>query len=111
MPINLSTGTKEPSGSSVSPFKSSPSSAHGSRKTKTPKSLHAGKSLPKTNSSYSPVDLVRGSESDIHSSKELDSDSLGEDYDDDDDDEDDEDDINDEDSGSSLSGEIKQPIR
>uniref|UniRef100_A0A4W6FTJ4 Bromodomain adjacent to zinc finger domain 2B n=1 Tax=Lates calcarifer TaxID=8187 RepID=A0A4W6FTJ4_LATCA len=103
MPINLSTGTKEPSGSSVSPFKSSPSSAHGSRKTKTPKSLHAGKSLPKTNSSYSPVDLVRGSESDIHSSKELDSDSLGEDYDDDDDDEDDEDDINDEDSGSSLS--------
>ncbi|XP_018526862.2 bromodomain adjacent to zinc finger domain protein 2B [Lates calcarifer] len=55
--------------------------------------------------------LVRGSESDIHSSKELDSDSLGEDYDDDDDDEDDEDDINDEDSGSSLSGEIKQPIR
>uniref|UniRef100_A0A4W6FTI0 Bromodomain adjacent to zinc finger domain 2B n=1 Tax=Lates calcarifer TaxID=8187 RepID=A0A4W6FTI0_LATCA len=108
MPINLSTGTKEPSGSSVSPFKSSPSSAHGSRKTKTPKSLHAGKSLPKTNSSYSPVDLVRGSESDIHSSKELDSDSLGEDYDDDDDDEDDEDDINDEDSGSSLSGSGKR---
>uniref|UniRef100_A0A4W6CG17 Bromodomain adjacent to zinc finger domain 2B n=1 Tax=Lates calcarifer TaxID=8187 RepID=A0A4W6CG17_LATCA len=60
------------------------------------------RALPKTNSSYSPVDLVRGSESDIHSSKELDSDSLGEDYDDDDDDEDDEDDINDEDSGSSL---------
>uniref|UniRef100_A0A4W6C717 Bromodomain adjacent to zinc finger domain 2B n=1 Tax=Lates calcarifer TaxID=8187 RepID=A0A4W6C717_LATCA len=58
------------------------------------------RALPKTNSSYSPVDLVRGSESDIHSSKELDSDSLGEDYDDDDDDEDDEDDINDEDSGS-----------
>uniref|UniRef100_A0A4W6CDG9 Bromodomain adjacent to zinc finger domain 2B n=1 Tax=Lates calcarifer TaxID=8187 RepID=A0A4W6CDG9_LATCA len=68
-----------------------------------PMPINLSTALPKTNSSYSPVDLVRGSESDIHSSKELDSDSLGEDYDDDDDDEDDEDDINDEDSGSSLS--------
>ncbi|XP_023261364.1 LOW QUALITY PROTEIN: bromodomain adjacent to zinc finger domain protein 2B-like [Seriola lalandi dorsalis] len=115
MPINLSTGTKEPSGSSASPLKSSASSglAHGARKTKTSKSLHAGKSLPKTNPSCLPVDLVRGSESDIHSSKDSDSDSLGDDFDDedddddeeddDDDDEDDEDDIEDEDSGSSLS--------
>uniref|UniRef100_A0A3B4V579 Bromodomain adjacent to zinc finger domain 2B n=1 Tax=Seriola dumerili TaxID=41447 RepID=A0A3B4V579_SERDU len=113
MPINLSTGTKEPSSSSASPLKSSASSglAHGARKTKISKSLHAGKSLPKTNPSCLPVDLVRGSESDIHSSKDSDSDSLGDDFDDedddddddDDDDEDDEDDIEDEDSGSSLS--------
>ncbi|XP_040003786.1 bromodomain adjacent to zinc finger domain protein 2B-like isoform X3 [Xiphias gladius] len=103
MPINLSTDTEEPSGSSASPLKSSASSglAHRSRKTKTPKSLYTGKSLPKTNSSRPPVDLVRGSESDIPSSKNSDSDSLGDDFDDDD--EDDEDDIEDEDSGSSLS--------
>ncbi|XP_044073969.1 bromodomain adjacent to zinc finger domain protein 2B-like isoform X3 [Siniperca chuatsi] len=103
MPINLSTGTKEMSGSSASPLKSSASSGltHRSRKTKTPKSLHAGKHLQKTNSSCPPVDLVRSSESDIHSSKDSD-DSLGDDYDDDDD-EDDEDDIGDEDSGSCLS--------
>lgn len=103
MPINLSTGTKEMSGSSASPLKSSAPSglAHRPRKTKTPVSLHAGKSLSKTNSSCPPVDFVRGSESDIHSSKDSD-DSLGDDYDDDD--EDDEDDIEDEDSGSSLSG-------
>ncbi|XP_071328889.1 bromodomain adjacent to zinc finger domain protein 2B-like isoform X2 [Trachinotus anak] len=102
MPINLSTGTKEPSGtSSVSSVKSSASSglAHGSRKTKTPRFLHAGKSLPKTNSPCPPVDSVRGSESDIHSSKDSDSDSLGDDFDDDEDDED----IEDEDSFSSLS--------
>lgn len=110
MPINLSTGTKEMSGSSASPLKSFASSglAHIPRKTKTPKSLHAGKSLSKTNSSYPPVDLVRSSESDIHSSKDSD-DSLGDEYDDDDDDddeddEDDEDDIEDEDTGSSVSG-------
>uniref|UniRef100_A0A3B4YE24 Bromodomain adjacent to zinc finger domain 2B n=1 Tax=Seriola lalandi dorsalis TaxID=1841481 RepID=A0A3B4YE24_SERLL len=92
MPINLSTGTKEPSGSSASPLKSSASSglAHGARKTKTSKSLHAGKSLPKTNPSCLPVDLVRGSESDIHSSKDSDSDSLGDDFDDEDDDDDEE---------------------
>nr|XP_020450350.1 bromodomain adjacent to zinc finger domain protein 2B-like isoform X3 [Monopterus albus] len=98
-PINLSTSTKEPSGSFASPLKSSASSGlvHRSMKTKTPKSLPGGKNLPKTNSSCPPVDLVRGSESDIHSSKVSD-DSLGDDFD-----EDDEDDIEDEDSGSSLS--------
>ncbi|XP_042350299.1 bromodomain adjacent to zinc finger domain protein 2B-like isoform X2 [Plectropomus leopardus] len=102
MPINLSTGTKEMSGSSASPLKSSPSSglAHRPRKTKTPKFLHAGKSLSKTSSSCPPVDSIRGSESDIHSSKDSD-DSLGDGLDDDD--EDNEDDIDDEDSGSSLS--------
>uniref|UniRef100_A0A8D3AKP8 Bromodomain adjacent to zinc finger domain 2B n=1 Tax=Scophthalmus maximus TaxID=52904 RepID=A0A8D3AKP8_SCOMX len=67
MPINLSTCSKEPS----------------------------GRSLPKTLTSCAPVDLVRGSESDMHSSKDSDSDSLGDDFD-----EDDEDDIEDEDSGS-----------
>uniref|UniRef100_A0A8C9ZYP5 Bromodomain adjacent to zinc finger domain 2B n=1 Tax=Sander lucioperca TaxID=283035 RepID=A0A8C9ZYP5_SANLU len=97
MPINLSTGTKEMSGSSASPLKCSASSglAHRTMKTNTPKSLHTGKSLSKTNSSYPPVDSVRGSESDIHSSRDSD-DSLGNDFDD-------EDDIEDEDSGSSLS--------
>lgn len=78
MPINLSTGTKEMLGASASPLKSSALSGllPISRKTKA-------------------VDLARGSESDIHSSKDSD-DSLGDDYDDDN--------IDDEDSGSSLSG-------
>ncbi|XP_047457043.1 bromodomain adjacent to zinc finger domain protein 2B isoform X3 [Mugil cephalus] len=77
IPINLSTGAKEMSGSSASPLKSSALSGlvPTSRKTKA-------------------VDLARGSESDIHSSKDSD-DSLGDDYDDDN--------IDDEDSGSSLS--------
>lgn len=101
MPVNLSTSTTEPSGSSAAPLKSSASVgfAHRPWKNKTPKS--------KLDSP--PVNLVRSSESDIHSSKDSD-DSLGDDYDDDDDDdedEDDEDDIEDEDSGSSLSGKIK----
>ncbi|XP_031714189.1 bromodomain adjacent to zinc finger domain protein 2B-like isoform X2 [Anarrhichthys ocellatus] len=102
MPINLSTCTKEMSGTSASPLKSSASSglAHRPRKNTTPKSLHAGKSLAKTKASCPPVDLVRGSESDIHSSRDSD-DSLGDDFVDDD--EDNEDDIEDEDSGSSLS--------
>lgn len=98
MPINLSTGTKEMSGSSASPPKPSASAGvvHTPRKTKSLKCVRAGKSLSKTNSSSPPVDLMRSSESDIHSSKDSD-DSLGDDYDD-------EDDIEDEDSGSSLSG-------
>ncbi|XP_053184463.1 bromodomain adjacent to zinc finger domain protein 2B-like [Scomber japonicus] len=93
MPTNLSTSTKEPSGSSAAPRKSlAPLGfAHTSRKRKIPKS--------KIDSSCLPVNLVRSSESDIHSSKDSD-DSLGDDYDDD---EDDEDDVEDEDSGSSLS--------
>ncbi|XP_034742358.1 bromodomain adjacent to zinc finger domain protein 2B isoform X3 [Etheostoma cragini] len=100
MPINLTTGTKGMSGSSASPLKCSASSglSYTTMKTNTPKSLHTGKSLSKTNSSYPPVDSVRGSESDIHSSRDSD-DSLGNDFDD----EDDEADIEDEDSGSSLS--------
>uniref|UniRef100_A0A8D3AJX5 Bromodomain adjacent to zinc finger domain 2B n=1 Tax=Scophthalmus maximus TaxID=52904 RepID=A0A8D3AJX5_SCOMX len=100
MPINLSTCSKEPSGSSASLLKSSASArpAQGPRETKTSKYLHTGRSLPKTLTSCAPVDLVRGSESDMHSSKDSDSDSLGDDFD-----EDDEDDIEDEDSGSSLS--------
>ncbi|KAI3356190.1 hypothetical protein L3Q82_017448, partial [Scortum barcoo] len=104
MPVNLSTGTKEMSRSSASPLKSSSSSSSSSslahRQRKTSKSVHAGKSLSKSSLSCPPVDMVRGSESDIHSSKDSD-DSLGDDYDDED--EDDEDDIEDEDSGSSLS--------
>ncbi|XP_059199016.1 bromodomain adjacent to zinc finger domain protein 2B-like [Centropristis striata] len=102
MPMNLSMGTKEMSGSSASSLKSSASSglAHKPRKTSTPKCVRAGKSLSKSNASCPPLDSLRGSESDIHSSKDSD-DSLGDDLDDDD--EDDEDDMKDEDSGSSLS--------
>ncbi|KAG7503789.1 bromodomain adjacent to zinc finger domain protein 2B-like isoform X1 [Solea senegalensis] len=99
MPINLSTTTKEPSGSTASLPKSTSSSrsAHGSRKTKTPTSLSSGKTVSKTHS-CSPVDLDKGSESDINSSKDSESDSLGDDFD-----EDEEDDIEEEDSGTSLS--------
>uniref|UniRef100_A0A665UVF8 Bromodomain adjacent to zinc finger domain 2B n=1 Tax=Echeneis naucrates TaxID=173247 RepID=A0A665UVF8_ECHNA len=102
MPINLSTGSKEASSSSASPLKSAALSglAHSSRRTKTPKSLHTGKSPLKSNSSCPTIDFVRGSESAIHSSKDSDSDSVGEDFDDDDEDEDD---LEDEDSESSLS--------
>ena len=101
MPINLSTGS---SGSSDSTPKSSasPGVVHRQRKSNTPKFL-PGKSLSKSSTSCPPADLVRGSESDIHSSRDSD-DSLGDDFDDDDDD----DDVEDEDSGSSLSGKIKQ---
>uniref|UniRef100_A0A669BL35 Bromodomain adjacent to zinc finger domain 2B n=1 Tax=Oreochromis niloticus TaxID=8128 RepID=A0A669BL35_ORENI len=91
MPINLSTGTKEMLDSSASPLKTSASSEPRSRKTT--KTVHSGKSLTRTNTSCLPVDLVRGSVPDIHSSKNSD-DSLGDDYDDDED----------EDSGSSFSG-------
>uniref|UniRef100_A0A7N8WZP9 Bromodomain adjacent to zinc finger domain 2B n=1 Tax=Mastacembelus armatus TaxID=205130 RepID=A0A7N8WZP9_9TELE len=96
LPVNLSSSTKELSGSSATSFKSSSSSGlvHISRETKTHKSLRAGKCLPKTNSSCASVDLVRGTESEIYSSKESD-DSLG-----DEDEDDADDDIEDEDSGS-----------
>ncbi|KAI9530420.1 hypothetical protein NQZ68_004438, partial [Dissostichus eleginoides] len=92
MPINLSTGS---SGSSDSTPKSSasPGGVHRQRKSNTPKFL-PGKSLSKSSASCPPADLVRGSESDIHSSRDSD-DSLGDDFDDDD--------VEDEDSGSSLS--------
>uniref|UniRef100_A0A671YSL8 Bromodomain adjacent to zinc finger domain 2B n=1 Tax=Sparus aurata TaxID=8175 RepID=A0A671YSL8_SPAAU len=91
MPINLSTSTKDITQRSASKLKSSASSGVGHKPRKSPKSLS------KSNSSRPLVDLVRSSESDIHSSKDSD-DSLGDDYDDDDGD-----DIEDEDSGSSLS--------
>ncbi|XP_026151338.1 bromodomain adjacent to zinc finger domain protein 2B-like isoform X3 [Mastacembelus armatus] len=96
LPVNLSSSTKELSGSSATSFKSSSSSGlvHISRETKTHKSLRAGKCLPKTNSSCASVDLVRGTESEIYSSKESD-DSLG-----DEDEDDADDDIEDEDSES-----------
>uniref|UniRef100_A0A671YXZ5 Bromodomain adjacent to zinc finger domain 2B n=1 Tax=Sparus aurata TaxID=8175 RepID=A0A671YXZ5_SPAAU len=88
MPINLSTSTKDITQRSASKLKSSASSGVGHKPRKSPKSLS------KSNSSRPLVDLVRSSESDIHSSKDSD-DSLGDDYDDDDGD-----DIEDEDSGS-----------
>ncbi|XP_036965556.1 bromodomain adjacent to zinc finger domain protein 2B isoform X8 [Acanthopagrus latus] len=91
MPINLSTSTKDITRRSASSLKSSASSGVGHTPRKSPKSLS------KSTTSRPPVDLVRSSESDIHSSKDSD-DSLGDDYDDDDGD-----DIEDEDSGSSLS--------
>ncbi|KAM3861958.1 bromodomain adjacent to zinc finger domain protein 2B-like [Diretmus argenteus] len=93
MPVNLSTGTKEPS--TLSKPSTSSGLAHRPRKNKTPMPLRAGKKLTKTNPSCPPVDLVKGVESDIPSSKDSD-DSLG-------DDDDDEDDVDDEDSDGSLS--------
>lgn len=101
MPINLSIGTKEPSGSAASPLKSGVS--HRSRKTTTLRSLHSGKDFSKH--PCSPLELVRRSESDIRSSKDSE-DSLEDDLDDDidDDEEEDDDDIEDEDTGTSLSG-------
>ncbi|XP_056145592.1 bromodomain adjacent to zinc finger domain protein 2B-like isoform X2 [Lampris incognitus] len=97
MPINLSTGTKEPTVCSATPSKASTSLdlAHRPGKNKTPKLVHCEKSRLKTTVSRPQVDLVKSTESDIPSSKDSD-DSLG-----DDDDEDDED--NDEDSDGSLS--------
>nr|XP_040058495.1 bromodomain adjacent to zinc finger domain protein 2B isoform X2 [Gasterosteus aculeatus aculeatus] len=100
MPINLSTCAKDMPASSASPLKSPSGLAHRPRKTSTPKSLHEGDRLAKTQASCPAPDVVRGSESDIHSSRDSD-DSLGDDFDDDD--EDNEDDIEDEDSASSLS--------
>lgn len=88
MPLNLSTSTKQPS------LKSSPSLGLVCRPGKT---LHSGNTLNKVDSSCPPVDLFRGSETDIYSNKDSD-DSLGDYYD--------EDDVEDEDSGSSLSGQI-----
>uniref|UniRef100_A0A668AXU0 Bromodomain adjacent to zinc finger domain 2B n=1 Tax=Myripristis murdjan TaxID=586833 RepID=A0A668AXU0_9TELE len=106
MPVNLSTGIKEPLGPSAAPLKASTSSglAHRPRKNKTPRPLLGGKSLSKSNLSCSAVDLIIGTESDIPSSKDSD-DSFGEEEDDDDDDdeEDDEDDVDDEDSVESES--------
>uniref|UniRef100_A0A8D3AKL9 Bromodomain adjacent to zinc finger domain 2B n=1 Tax=Scophthalmus maximus TaxID=52904 RepID=A0A8D3AKL9_SCOMX len=57
MPINLSTCSKEPSGSSASLLKSSASArpAQGPRETKTSKYLHTGRSLPKTLTSCAPA--------------------------------------------------------
>uniref|UniRef100_A0A668AMJ3 Bromodomain adjacent to zinc finger domain 2B n=1 Tax=Myripristis murdjan TaxID=586833 RepID=A0A668AMJ3_9TELE len=111
MPVNLSTGIKEPLGPSAAPLKASTSSglAHRPRKNKTPRPLLGGKSLSKSNLSCSAVDLIIGTESDIPSSKDSD-DSFGEEEDDDDDDdeEDDEDDVDDEDSVGSLSGSGKR---
>uniref|UniRef100_A0AAQ4NZ36 Bromodomain adjacent to zinc finger domain 2B n=1 Tax=Gasterosteus aculeatus aculeatus TaxID=481459 RepID=A0AAQ4NZ36_GASAC len=108
MPINLSTCAKDMPASSASPLKSPSGLAHRPRKTSTPKSLHEGDRLAKTQASCPAPDVVRGSESDIHSSRDSD-DSLGDDFDDDD--EDNEDDIEDEDSASSLSGsELCRPM-
>uniref|UniRef100_A0A672IA59 DDT domain-containing protein n=1 Tax=Salarias fasciatus TaxID=181472 RepID=A0A672IA59_SALFA len=92
-PMNLSIGGRHLSGAPSFPHKSSASSgpAPRSRKMKTPKTVNMRKTPVKSNSL-----LARGSESDVHSSKDSD-DSLGDDNDDDDDDEDD---IEDEDSGS-----------
>lgn len=95
MPINLSTGSSD----STPKSSASPGGVHRQRKSNTPKFL-PGKSLSKSSTSCPPADLVRGSESDIHSSSRDSDDSLGDDFDDDD--------VEDEDSGSSLSGKIKR---
>uniref|UniRef100_A0A672IA54 DDT domain-containing protein n=1 Tax=Salarias fasciatus TaxID=181472 RepID=A0A672IA54_SALFA len=99
-PMNLSIGGRHLSGAPSFPHKSSASSgpAPRSRKMKTPKTVNMRKTPVKSNSL-----LARGSESDVHSSKDSD-DSLGDDNDDDDDDEDD---IEDEDSGSKLESNLE----
>lgn len=99
MPINLNTGIKDMSGSFGSPLKSSAPSGVANISRKTPKSLHTGKSLSKSSSSCPLSDLIRSSESDIHSSKDSD-----ESLDDHDGNDEDNGVLEDEDSGSSLSG-------
>ncbi|KAM6985023.1 bromodomain adjacent to zinc finger domain protein 2B-like [Aplochiton taeniatus] len=106
LPVNLSTGTKEPP-DSFGPGPHASTSLDLSqrpRKNKTPKALQTVKGLSKSHLSHSLGNLVKDTESDILSSKDTD-DSSGEDDDDLDDDDDDLDDDEDdnEESDDSLS--------
>uniref|UniRef100_A0A8C7F0I0 Bromodomain adjacent to zinc finger domain 2B n=1 Tax=Oncorhynchus kisutch TaxID=8019 RepID=A0A8C7F0I0_ONCKI len=99
MPVNLSTGHKEHSSGALGWASTSPGLAHRAGKSKTQqKALHTGKGISQsqTHLVQSQVELFRGTESDIPSSK--DSDDSVEDEDDEHDDDDDE-----EDSDDSLS--------
>uniref|UniRef100_A0A8C7V6A6 Bromodomain adjacent to zinc finger domain 2B n=1 Tax=Oncorhynchus mykiss TaxID=8022 RepID=A0A8C7V6A6_ONCMY len=100
MPVNLSTGHKEQSSGALGWASTSPGLAHRAGKSKAQqKALHTGKGISQsqTHLVQSQVELFRGTESDIPSSK--DSDDSVEDEDDEHDDNDDE-----EDSDDSLSG-------
>uniref|UniRef100_A0A8C7V937 Bromodomain adjacent to zinc finger domain 2B n=1 Tax=Oncorhynchus mykiss TaxID=8022 RepID=A0A8C7V937_ONCMY len=99
MPVNLSTGHKEQSSGALGWASTSPGLAHRAGKSKAQqKALHTGKGISQsqTHLVQSQVELFRGTESDIPSSK--DSDDSVEDEDDEHDDNDDE-----EDSDDSLS--------
>uniref|UniRef100_A0A8C8MF73 Bromodomain adjacent to zinc finger domain protein 2B n=1 Tax=Oncorhynchus tshawytscha TaxID=74940 RepID=A0A8C8MF73_ONCTS len=99
MPVNLSTGHKEHSSGALGWASTSPGLAHRAGKSKAQqKALHTGKGISQsqTHLVQSQVELFRGTESDIPSSK--DSDDSVEDEDDEHDDDDDE-----EDSDDSLS--------
>ncbi|KAJ8282378.1 hypothetical protein COCON_G00048970 [Conger conger] len=84
-PVNLSTGAKS---HSTQPS-TSPAPAHGLGKNWISKAASAGKGLSQSHLAQSLVDLFRGTESDIPSSKDSD-DSVEDDNDEDDDDEDEE---------------------
>uniref|UniRef100_A0A674EVE0 Bromodomain adjacent to zinc finger domain 2B n=1 Tax=Salmo trutta TaxID=8032 RepID=A0A674EVE0_SALTR len=98
MPVNLSTGHKEHSSGALGWVSTSPGLAHRAGKSKAQqKALHTGKGISQsqTHLVQSQVELFRGTESDIPSSKDSD-DSVEDDEHDDEDDE--------EDSDDSLSG-------
>lgn len=95
MPVNLSTRTKEHSSGGMA--STSPGLAHRAEKSKAQqKALHTGKGISQTHLVQSQVELFRGTESDIPSSKDSDDSVEDDDHDDEDDDE--------EDSDDSLSG-------
>lgn len=97
MPVNLSTGTKEHSSGALGWVSTSPGLAHRAEKSKAQqKALHTGKGISQTHLVQSQVELFRGTESDIPSSKDSDDSVEDDDHDDEDDDE--------EDSDDSLSG-------
>ncbi|KAG7466909.1 hypothetical protein MATL_G00147360 [Megalops atlanticus] len=95
-PVNLSTGPKNPSAVSVVRARpsTSPGRADGPAKSRTPNAPPGPKGLPQSHLAQSLVDLFRGTESDIPSSKDSD-DSVEDDEDEDDDDEDEDDDSDD----------------
>uniref|UniRef100_A0A674EVD2 Bromodomain adjacent to zinc finger domain 2B n=1 Tax=Salmo trutta TaxID=8032 RepID=A0A674EVD2_SALTR len=94
MPVNLSTGHKEHSSGALGWVSTSPGLAHRAGKSKAQqKALHTGKGISQsqTHLVQSQVELFRGTESDIPSSKDSD-DSVEDDEHDDEDDEEDSDD-------------------
>ncbi|KAM9448079.1 bromodomain adjacent to zinc finger domain protein 2B-like isoform 2-T2 [Salvelinus alpinus] len=97
MPVNLSTGHKEHSSGALGWASTSPGLAHRAGKSKAQqKALHTGKGISQTHLVQSQVELFRGTESDIPSSKDSDDSDSDDEHDDDDDDEE-------EDSDDSLS--------
>ncbi|KAJ8352241.1 hypothetical protein SKAU_G00237170 [Synaphobranchus kaupii] len=94
-PVNLSTGGKS---HSIQPS-TSPAPAHGLGKNRIPKATPAGKGVSQSHLAQSLVDLFRGTESDVPSSKDSD-DSMEDENDEDDEDEEEEDEEDSDDSPS-----------